>query len=124
MIEMNYEKLLDALLKVVPVRWDKVVLYSEYTPASYSIKFFVKIDGRYIDCFDLNGLNEDKLIEEFVKIDAIIRPSRKCLSGKDKWNIMTVTFSSDGEFYADFDYTQEFENDVDYFQKWKQKYLK
>lgn len=123
MIVIDYEKLIVELQNVLPVKWDKVVLYSEYTSASYSFKYFVKIGDKYTDCFNLKGVSEDLLINEFMKLDTIIRPLRKKLSDKDKWTVMTVIFSNDGEFNADFDYTNESENDVDYFQKWKRKYL-
>ena len=124
MNKINYEKLLDELLDVVPANWKKVVLYAEYTTASYSFKYFVSSEDKYIDCFDLKGIDETLLIQKFMKLDEIIRPSRAGLSGKNKWSVMTVVFQNDGNFKTEFDYTDISENSVEYFQKWKTKYLK
>lgn len=124
MIKIDYEKLFDELMNVVPAEWDRIVLYVEYTAASYCFKYFVKIGNRYIDCFDLKGVNEDMLIKEFMKFDEIIRPSRTGLSGKNKWSVMTIMLQNDGNFNTEFDYTDISENSVEYFQKWKEKYLK
>lgn len=124
MNKIDYEKLLDELLDVVPANWNKIVLYAEYTAASYSFKYFVNSEDKYIDCFDLKGIDETLLIQKFMKLDEIIRPSRAGLSGKNKWSVMTVVFQNDGNFKTEFDYTDISENSVEYFQKWKTKYLK
>lgn len=124
MIKIDYEKLFGELMNVVPAEWDRIVLYVEYTAASYSFKYFVKVGNKYIDCFDLKGVSEELLIEKFMKFDEIIRPSRAELSGENKWSVMTIIFQNDGNFNAEFDYTDISENSVEYFQKWKAKYLK
>ena len=124
MNKINYEKLLDELLDVVPANWKKVVLYAEYTATSYSFKYFVNSEDKYIDCFDLKGIDETLLIQKFMKLDEIIRPSRAGLSGKNKWSVMTVVFQNDGNFKTEFDYDDISENSIEYFQKWKTKYLK
>lgn len=124
MMEIDYEGLCGELLTVIPDTWESVILYAEYTPASYSFKYFVKTDGKYVDCYDLEGVNEDLLIQKFMTFDKIIRPSRLGLSGKDKWTVMTLTIRNDGEFNAEFDYTDISENSIEYFQEWKKKYLK
>ena len=124
MNKINYEKLLDELLDVVPANWKKVVLHAEYTATSYSFKYFVNSEDKYIDCFDLKGIDETLLIQKFMKLDEIIRPSRAGLSGKNKWSVMTVVFQNDGNFKTEFDYDDISENSIEYFQKWKTKYLK
>lgn len=124
MNKIDYEKLLDELLDMFPANWNKVVLYVEYTAASYSFKYFVKSEDKYIDCFNLKGVDETLLIQKFMKLDEIVRPSRAGLSGKNKWSVMTVVFQNDGNFKTEFDYTDISENSVEYFQKWKAKYLK
>ena len=124
MIGINYEKILDELLDMVPTKWDEIVFYAEYTQVSYSFKYFVKSDSKYIDCFDIQGVTEDKLLQKFMKLDEIIRPSRADLSAKNKLIVMTIVFQNDGNFKTDFDYADVSENSIEYFQKWKVKYLK
>lgn len=124
MNEINYEKILDTLLDVVPAKWDEIIFYAEYTPVSYSFKYIVKSNGRYIDCFDIQGVTEDVLLQKFMRLNEIISPSRASLSKKDKWSVMTIIFQNDGIFNTYFDYADISENSVEYFQNWKAKYLK
>lgn len=124
MIEIEYKKIFDELQDIIPANWDEIIFYAEYTSDSYSYKYFVKLKGKYIDCFNIRGVTEDLLIQKFIKFNDIIRPSRVALPDKDKWSVMTMTIRNDGTFNVDFDYTDISENSIEYFQKWKAKYLK
>ena len=87
------------LVTVLPENWEKVCLYCQITNDSYEFFFHVKVDGIYIQSFDL---------EKSYKI------SRKELRDLEK----------NGKFSTEYEYTDYSENSLEYKKAWKEKYLK
>ena len=46
------------------------------------------------------------------------------LDKNNKWSVMTMFVSSDGNMKTEFDYSDISENAIAYEQKWKEKYIK
>ena len=46
-----YQIILDNILSLEMKQWDKIVFYSQYDEDSYEMKFYVKQNGMYTDCF-------------------------------------------------------------------------
>lgn len=119
-----FQDIIDCLQDVLPEKWEKVVFYSNYFQDSYSMKYYVKeIDEKYIDCFSLNNISKQELLNLFTSIDNVILPVRSQLKGKDKWSVMTLQVNRDGRFHVDYDYTDFPDGVISYEREWKQKHL-
>lgn len=125
MKDIPFQSIFNTLQEVLPVEWHKVVFYTQYGESSYSMKYFVDSgNGEYIECFKLKGTSKREIIKAFAVIDSQIMPFRKELSNKDKWCVMTLIVDDEGNFKAEYEYDDVSENSFEYFQKWKDKYLK
>ncbi len=123
MIKDNvYQSIFDELCKYLPSDWNKVVIYLEYGESSYSISFYVKEFGKYIKCYDLNGVSDDELYQSFKKINNDITIQRNMISG-EKWSNMTMIVESSGKMHVDYDYTDLTEKSYQYNKEWKKRYL-
>lgn len=119
-----YQTVLNSVLSLSIPAWDKLVFYAQYDEDSYEMKFYIKQNEAYKDCFSL-GIPTKEIIDAFVKLDKDISKFRKQLSkgSQDLWNIMTIVFDSNMHFKTDFDYS-EIEDIISYKSEWKKKYLK
>jgi hypothetical protein len=125
MKEVSYQGVFNSLHEVLPDDWCKVVLYCEYGENSYSMKYFVDTGaGEYVDCFNLKDISRKDIIKTFAVIDSQIMPVRKELSEKDKWTVMTLVVDDTGNFKVYYEYTDISDDSIEYFRKWKNKYLK
>lgn len=119
-----FQNIFDKLQDGMPAAWDKVVLYVAYFEGSYSMKYYVrKGKSEYVDCYNLEGMTNSKLIKLFMALDKIIAPERETL-GKKKWSVMTLIVDSEGDFKTDFDYKDISADSLEYEEKWEKKYLK
>ena len=59
-----------------------------------------------------------------MNIDKVVGPERKKLDEKNKWSVLTMSVTNDGNMKTEFDYTDISENAIAYEQKWKEKYIK
>lgn len=116
-----YQEIFDELSKYLFNGWEKLVVYLEYGLNSYSFTFYEKIDGKYIKCFDIPGINETELVESFRVIDIIVSVERNELN--EKWSNMTMTVDQKGSMHTDFDYTDLSSGNYNYLKEWKEKYL-
>ncbi len=116
-----FQNIYDELEKYLFFDWTKVVFCFEYGDGSYSFSFYVKNNGIYTKCYDIESLNEKELEESFEKIDKMLIKERNKL--EKKWFIMTMIVERDGEMHTDFDY--DYSNVDNYEQKkeWKKRYL-
>lgn len=116
-----FQNIYDELEKYLFFDWTKVVFCFEYGDGSYSFSFYVKSNGIYTKCYDIESLNEKELEESFEKIDKMLIKERNKL--EKKWFIMTMIVERDGEMHTDFDY--DYSNVDNYEQKkeWKKRYL-
>lgn len=119
-----FQKVFDIIQPLLPVGWNKTILYVAYTSGSYSMKYYTKDEkDRYIDCFSNKTVGKAQLIRAFMNIDKIIVPERKKLAEKDQWSIFTLAVDKNGNMKADFDYTDITQNTIEYERRWKEKYL-
>ncbi len=124
MNEQDFQSIFEELQKVTPNDWERIAFYAEYSEGSYSMKFYVKSNDTYTDCFNLPDINKSELIKTFMKIDSVIKPIREHIPSEKKFNVLTIIISSDGKFNADFDYTDIQDNVLVYHKNWENKYLK
>ncbi len=121
MSEKIYQKVYDELDKYLVPGWDRLVVYLEYGEASYSFSFFIKLNDKYIKCYDLPNTSENDLAESFRKIDDVMDKERN--KNKAEWSNMTVIIEKSGKMRADLDYTDLSKGTYQYKKKWKEKYL-
>lgn len=124
MNEIDYNKIACAVIDLLPEKWNKVVIFVQYSDTSYSMGFYVDFgSGKYIDCYSLPDVSENDIYSVFSDIDAIVEPVYSSLNKKDKWSVMTMLFSCDGNFKVEYDYTDISENSIEYITNWEKKYL-
>ena len=124
MKDIPYQEIFNILQEILPNNWHRVAFYAEYGESSYSMKYFVDLgSGQYTDCFNLKDIPKRDIIKAFAVIDSQIMPIRKELSKKDTWSVMTLVIDDEGNFKADFEYDDISENFIEYYQRWKKKYL-
>lgn len=124
MIEFPYQSIFDVLHNVIPNGWDRLVFYAEYSKDSMSMKYFVRFeDGVYCDCFNLNEIDRKEVLSAFSRIDELIKPVWDDLPSKDQWSMMTFVIDHLGKFKVDYVYEDLSENFMDYYYRWKKRYL-
>lgn len=116
-----YQIIFDEVSSLIKTSWDKIVIYLEYGEKSYSFSFYVKESDKYIKCYDLKGLSENKLDATFKRIDEVVAPERNAL--KKKWSNMTMVVSSEGDMHTDFDYSDLSQGTYQFKKEWKKKYI-
>lgn len=118
-----FQAIYDELVVFLPVGWTRLVAYFEYGTASYSFAFYVKGDGKYVKCYDIPDIDEDKLLSSFAKIDDMLSVERKN-DAVNTWSNMTMIVDNDGSIHTDFDYTDLSDIAYQYKKAWKAKYLR
>lgn len=125
MNEAIFQNTFDKLQDFLPKSWKTVVFYAGYTEGSYSMKFYTDCgDGKYIDCFNQEGINKAQLIKLFMSIDKEFSAERKKLTDENKWTVFTMVIDEQGYMRTYFDYTNIDGNTISYEREWKKKYLK
>ncbi len=123
MTDVSYENLFRTIYPSLPVGWQKVVIHAVFIEDSCSIKYYIKqANGTYCDCFDID-YDQAKVLEIIVNLHQDIASVRGFLSGKNKWNAITVVIEEDGNFHSDFDYGEADWNSVENTKLWIEKYL-
>lgn len=117
MIENNLTKMSDKLFALLPQQWEQVILLSEIEDQHYSVFFYVKLGGKYIQCYNLEsvcGTTEEE-IDDFAEVwyNAVL-PDRDA----ENWTYCTAVINADLSFSVDYSYEEEFDLFV-----WKEKYL-
>ena len=124
MKNLPYQSIFNTLQEVMPKNWHRIIFYAEYDDNSYSMKYFVDLgDGQYTDCFKLKNISKNEIINTFAVIDSQIMPIRKELDKKDTWSVMTLIVDESGKFKAEYEYDDISNNSIEYYRKWKDKYL-
>ena len=121
--EKIYQLIFDEISAFLPDGWNSLVVYLEYGENSYSFSFYVKINKRFIKCYDLPGISDEQLFEAFQKIDNAVMMEREKAKG-ELWTNMTMIVDNDGNMHTDFDYTNLTDCAYEYSKEWKSKYLK
>lgn len=116
------QSITENLIKVLPENWEKVASYIQVTESSYDIFFHVKLNGVYIQCFNLEkdyGITRKELRDSFKKIAESVKNDQN----EKKWYVMTFLLSNDGKFSVEYEYNDYSENSIAYKNQWKTKYL-
>lgn len=116
-----YQNIFDELNKYLVKGWEKLVVYLEYGIASYSFSFYIKVDNKFIKCYDLPNVSDDELLNTFSSIDTVV--SKERCKAKDLWSNMTMIVDNEGNMHTDFDYTNLSQGTYEYKKNWKSKYL-
>lgn len=119
-----FQNIFDILKPALAKKWENMILFIAYTKGSYTMKYYTKDKGAYVDCFKDNTIDRNKLIKLFIEIDKILSKQRNLLAEKDKWTVMTMIVDSKGNMKSEFDYEDISDNAIEYERKWKEKYIK
>lgn len=123
-METIYSKVGLTLFNVLPNGWEKAILYAQITENSYELFYYAKVNGEYINNFDLEkeglGFDRQEVRKHFREIYEILLPNYR----ENQWYAMTFILSKTGEFTVDYEYTDYSENSFEYKKLWKEKYLK
>lgn len=117
-----YQEMMDMLLDFFPENWEKVIFYLAYSSGSFSMKYYVLVNGAYVDCYQ-SGVSRTQLIAAFTDIHRKVSSVRNRLEAKQKWSVMTLIVDSEGNMHADYDYKDIDEEFIGYEKAWKAKYL-
>ena len=122
--EIDFQKMYEILDDVLPEVWTSVVFRAEYREGSYSMKYYVKNKtGNYIDCYNLQEIAENDIVNAYIKIDKVLYPERQKLAEDKRWSVLTFTIESDGRFKTEFTYADIDEDYLKFIGEWKKKYL-
>ena len=116
-----YQEIFNEFAKFLPYGWEKLIVYLEYAMDSYTFSFYVFINGQYVKCYDLPGIDEEELIASYRRIDGVISGIRNKEVGE--WTNMTMIVDKEGKMKTEFDYTDLLEDGYQYKKNWKKKYL-
>lgn len=111
-----------SLMNCLPEKWEKVCVYIQETESSYDIFFHVKVNGVYIQCFNLEkdyGVTRKELRSAFKEIAETVKNDQN----EKKWYVMTFLLSNDGKFSIEYEYNDYSDNSIAYKNQWKDKYL-
>lgn len=123
-METIYSKVGLTLFNVLPNGWEKAILYAQITENSYELFYYAKVNGEYINNFDLEkeglGVDRQEVRKHFREIYEILLPNYR----ENQWYAMTFILSKTGEFTVDYEYTDYSEDTFSYKKIWKEKYIK
>lgn len=117
-----YQLIFDEISNFLPANWTKLVMYLEYGEESYLYSFYVKTDGKYVKCYDLD-VSKKNICDAFSRIDDEVFKERSKLDKDKRWTNMTMVVDDGGNMKADFDYTDLSNGNYQYKKAWKKKYL-
>ena len=120
-MERMFQDTFDVIQELLPEGWSKVSFFAIYFDGGYTMKFYVKVDEAFEDCYSI--LADETVETAFKKIDKFISKERSTLDEKHLWNVMTMVVSSDGKMKTDFDYNDVSDDEIAYIRNWKKKYL-
>ena len=122
--EIDFQQLYEILDGVLPEAWIKVVFRAEYREGSYSMKYYVKDQtGNFIDCYNLQEITENDIINAYIEIDKLLYPERQKLDDDKQWSVLTFSIDSEGIFKTEFSYDDIDDKYFVYINEWKKKYL-
>lgn len=117
MVEEYIDKAVDCLFEVLPDKWERIVLFAEFDERHYNIFFYLRVDGKYYQCYGLDKIcrvsekDIDKVTEEWYKLGMKHK-------NDETWKYYTVIIDENSKFKVDYVYEDNFDLD-----NWKHKYL-
>lgn len=122
-MENIYKEIAKNLVTVLPENWEKVCLYCQLTKDSYEFFFHVKVDGNYIQNFDLEKsykITRKEIRDCFKNLNTVLRSDYE----SKNYYVMTFILTNNGKFTTEYEYTDYSEKSLEYKKNWKEKYLK
>ncbi len=118
------KKALRIVSGALPDSWQKVIVYSEFqTDYLNSLFYAQEEDGSYTDCYDLapaHNLDLNTILDE---ICDLLDERRLALPEEERWTVMTITFTPDGQSTVELDYPDIKEGSREYRRGWRERYL-
>lgn len=117
-----FKEIAENIVTVLPENWEKVCLYCYMAEYEYEFFFYVKMNGNYIQCFELEkdyGISEESVLECFDKLHDILLPDYE----EKKFYVMTYILESSGKFVTEYEYNDYTETSIAYIMDWEKKYL-
>lgn len=121
MDEKIFQIIFDEVAAFLPNQWSEVVIYLEHGEEAYSYSFYVKVNGKFVKCYDIEGISENELFSAFSKIEKSVSEARSKMD--NCWSNMTMVVKRDGTMKTEFDYTDLSSGNYQYKKLWKKKYL-
>lgn len=125
----TFEIIANKIQPILPHDWKKVVFHAEVAEDSYEMFYYVFTSegDKPIQCYDLSDLyeiDEDQIDAIFEELYDPLKDEQAELitEGKQPWTTITLVFSEDGAFKADYDYSS-IDDGYEYLKNWKAKYL-
>lgn len=116
-----FQMIFDEIANFLPDKWEKIVVYLEQGIDYYSYSFYVKINGKYIKCYDLENISDDDIFTAFENIDEAL--SQEWEKETEPWSNMTMLVDNSGNMKTYFDYTDLSEGNLEYKKIWENRYL-
>ena len=123
MNEKIFQEVFDLVYPVLPEDWEKLCFFAEYEVDGFTIKFYCKIKGTYIDCYHMDTISMGDLLRLFFAIAEVLSKERASLDDKNRWTVLTMRVESNGRMRADFDYEDHSEDIISFEREWEKKYL-
>ncbi len=119
-----YQDVFNILADVLPEEWDDILFRGCFAGSSCDMKYYADLgDGKYVDCFHIEEIDRDRLLDSFAQIYELSQAEREQLPPDQLWTAVTMRVGADGDFNADFDYDDLSETMSDYIAQWEKKYL-
>lgn len=130
-MEISFQKIYEIISPSLPKNWERIVLFVAIIHGRWELNYFVKVNEKrlllnrriYKDCSSL-GLNYSSLRDISFELQKEIVKNYDFLEEKKKWSGLTIEINSNGDFNSTFEYSRENVEKEDYFDSWKNQYLK
>lgn len=118
------QRALELVSGALPDSWQKVILYSEFQTDFLNTLFYAQdADGAYASCYDLASARNLDLNGMLYEVCDLLDERRKALPEEDRWTVMTITFTPDGQSVVELDYPDIKEGSSAYRRSWRDRYL-
>ena len=122
LIQEQAALIFDAISPGLPADWDRVILYEECLPSSYSVEYYVEAAGSTVKCFDLPGAQDEELLSRFARVNDLIMPLRVAEGEPGYWSNITLVWER-GSLGVLFDSTDLLESGYEHKKLWANRFL-
>ncbi len=130
-VEAIYQEFANKFVEMIPVKWDKVLFFSEVGEGVSSIHYvFYESATKHIKDVEslTNEYGMDRMKRKLYSVDLsrLVHKLQKAFveEGMEKWNLVTFILESTGQFRFDFEYVDLDASDEFVRRKeWEAKYL-
>lgn len=122
-VESLPQNLYEVLVDFLPEDFKEFGFYAAYTgEGSYGMSLLAKLnDGGCKNCFaELSAQDTFFLFED---LDGVISKVRNSIKKEDRWNVVKMNVTYDGDFKIDFEYIDfEKQSSIEHETTWSNKY--